>query len=861
MSLSETTKTIQSFIGEHPQVNKIDKKELSDFYVQLIDCLVDHNHQYYIENNPLISDKEYDELFEYLKKIEEAHPEIITSNSPTQGLSWQVSEWFQQAKHSTKLMSLENTYNAEDLTDREERARKLLEKNKEIRNMEKNNLVQGIGIILQTTKGEYIFQKRDKNIQVNPWKIALFGWGIENNETHEDTAIREFREELEGKIKKEDLIEIGNFESHINKDKYLKIFYVWNIDTTQLKIHEWESIETMSLEEAEKDKNVTDFTKEIIRYFKSMQKISYTIEPKFDGLSVELVYEKWILKQAITRGDGRVGDDITINAKMIKNIPQKLKETVDISVRGEIVMPKSVWKELNKEREEEGETPFANTRNAAAWSIKLLDSWGVAKRGLLCYVYDILKTPKLWTLDSELWTLWMPTFKRIQEANTIDEVINICVDEKIKKELDDQDIEFDGLVIKVKDKQQRKFIWSTDHHPRRAVAYKFPAQLAATQITSVDFQVGRTWIITPVANVNPVQLSWAKLQRVSLHNFDFTKDKDIHLHDWIWLQRSGEVIPYIVSVITDRRTGEEKVIHPPKVCPSCKETVTQRDMHYYCTNEHCPEIMKQRIQHFVSKNCMDIMWIGESIVDLLVENKIIQNIADIYKLSDKNIQIQLLKFPWFGDKKVAEIAKGVEESKHKAFRRLLNGLWIPHVGKKMAQDITSQLDVILSRNEGYNDAHFIQSDIINRLTNEEFLRSIYWIGEKTVKSITEFFNNKHNLKLLEQLEKVGVNIDPSKYNDLIKTSEAKWTFSITGSFDLPREKIAELFQQQGYLFHESPTKSTDFMLIGDKAGSKKEKAQELGLQIYEWRETIVKHFPFLKNISNETNKPKTQSLF
>ena len=440
----------------------------------------------------------------------------------------------------------------------------------------------------------------------------------------------------------------------------------------------------------------------------------------------------------------------------------------------------------------------------------------------------------------------LPVFPRGKTCDWISEIIDICNNPSTKKDLDTQDIEFDGLVIKVQDQQQREIIWSTEHHPRRAVAYKFPAQLAATQITSVDFQVGRTWIITPVANFNPVQLSGAKLQRVSLHNFDFITDKDIHLHDWIRLQRSGEVIPYIVSVITDRRTGEEETIHPPKVCPSCKEAVTQKDMHYYCMNEHCPEKTKQQIQHFVSKNCMDIMGIGETIVDILVDNNIIENIADIYKLTDPMLQMTLRRFPWFGDKKVAEISKGVEESKHKALRRLLNGLGIPHVGKKMAQDIAEQLK---------------SNDFINEITQAEFLSSIYWIGEKTEESIGIFFHNKHNLKLLEQLQQAGVNFNPSEYNDLIKTDAAKWTFSITWTFDLPREKIAELFQQQGYLFHESPIKTTDFILIGDKAGSKKTKAQELWIKIYEWRETMIKEFPFLKTISNDTNKPKIQSLF
>ncbi len=706
MSLSEQTKKIQTFIKEHHDPSKLTKKEVSDFDIQLIDCIVDHNHLYYIENKPIISDKEYDELFDYLKKIEEHFPQIITWNSPTQTLVGQVSQGFVQARHTTKLMSLENTYNAQDLKDWEERIKK------------------------------FIDQKQP----------------------------------------------------------------------------------------------------------------NYIIEPKFDGLSVELIYEQWNLKQAITRGDGRVGEDVTVNVQTIKNIPKKLKLPLDIHVRGEIVMPKSVRKEINKEREENGEIPFANTRNAAAGSIKLLDSAEVVKRGLLCYVYDILNPEILPNKKTDLDHLGFHTFKRKKTAKHIEEIIALCEDPETKKMLESQDSEFDGLVMKVEDEQQRELIWATDHHPRWAVAYKFPAQLAATQILSVNVQVGRTGILTPVANFEPVQLSGATLRRVSLHNRDFIKEKDIHLHDWIRLQRSGEVIPYIVSVITDRRTGKETKIHPPKKCPSCHEPITDIESHYYCTNPHCPDKIKQQIQHFVSKNCMDIQGIGESIVDLLVENKIIGNIVDVYKLSENKIQVQLRKFPGFGDKKVAEIAKGIEESKHKALRRLLNGIGIPHVGKKMAQDIASQM----------NDEWWMMND----MTNSEWLRSIYGIGEKSVQSITKFFHSKHNLKLLEQLREYWVNMDPKKYNDHINPNEAKWSFSITWSFDFSREMITECFQKNGYLFHESLTKTTDFMLIGEKAGSKKTKAQELWIQIYEWWDTIIKQFPFLKNIASEAkNKPTTQSLF
>jgi len=725
MNLSEQTKKIQSFIKTHHEVNKLNEKEVSDFYIILIDCLVDHNHQYYIENTPIISDKEYDELFDYLKRIEEYFPQIITSNSPTQSLIGQVSEWFTQAHHETKLLSLENTYNAKDLEERDERAYKIL------------------------------------------------------NKQYSDT------------------------------------------------------------------------------------KINYRIEPKFDGLSVELIYKKWLFTQAITRGDGLVGEDITENVRTIKNVPKKLKHPLDINVRGEILMPKSVWKDINKDREEEWEIPFANTRNAAAGSIKLLDPKEVSKRGLVCYVYDILNNIQLpkWTTLADL----LPVFPREKDMETIQEIIKLCEDPTTKKYLEQQDIEFDGLVIKVKNEQQREIIWTTDHHPRRAVAYKFPAQLAATQILSVDFQVGRTGIITPVANLEPVQLSGAKLQRVSLHNFDFIKDKDIHIHDRIRLQRSGEVIPYIVSVITDRRTTKNPIdkwgnkggcINPPEFCPSCQEKVINIDMHYYCTNLHCPEKTKQQIQHFVSKNCMDIQGIGESIVDLLVENKIIEKVADIYKLSEINIQLQLRKFPWFGDKKIAEIVKWVEESKHKALWRLVNWLWISHVGKKMAQDLSEGI-----LNFEFWILNWDTHSIIEEISNQEFLSSVYGIGEKTVESITNFFQNKHNIKLLEQLEAYWVNFDPKKYTDRIKENKAKWIFSITGTFPLSREKITEYFQQNGYIFQENPTKTTDFMLIGDKAGSKKVKAQELWITLYEWWDSIINTFPFLKAISSEWAQPKIQSLF
>lgn len=718
MILSQQTKTIQWFIQSHQNVSSIsDSDELHKLYTDLIDCLVDHNHLYYVESTSIISDKEYDDLFSYLKKIEELHPEIISSNSPTQGLIGQVSEGFLQAKHTVKLASLENTYNAEDLNDRGDRLKKILEK---------------------------------------------------------DTEWTE------------------------NKDIY------------------------------------------------------YTIEPKFDGLSVELIYKKGRLDQAITRGDGRVGEDITTNVKTIKNIPQKLKHPIDIAVRGEIMMPKSVWKELNKEREEDGEIPFANTRNATSGSIKLLDSKEVAKRKLACFVYDVLQYSDE-TINLE--SLWLPVFLRSKECSSIQEVINACLDSTIKQQLESEDFDFDGLVIKVKDQLQRDILGATDHHPRWAVAYKFPAQLASTKIISVDFQVGRTWIITPVGNLEPIELSGVTIKRVSLHNFDFIQSKDLHIGDYVWIQRSGEVIPYIVGVIKERRTEEVQDIQMPSKCPSCLGKVVNQDMHYYCTNPVCPAKLKEQILHFVSKNCMDIQWIWESIVDILVEQNIVKSIIDIYSIPEHTTQILLRKFPGIGDKKISEIANEIEESKHQPLRRLLNGLGIPHVGKKMAQDIVqamvSQQPVCLE-------------DILYILTDRDFLITVYGIGDKTLDALVDYFSDQQNREMLMHLRDIGMKftVDAGGY-DLFK--EKKETFSITGSFPFPREEIVAILEKEGYIFHDNPTKSTQLMLIGEKAGSKKEKAQEFWLTIYEGWETLTQRFPVLTTLKSDSasQQPKiTQtSLF
>jgi len=755
MNLSDQTKKLQNFTKKNKNIDNFSEHEISPIYQNFIDCITDHNHLYYVENKPIISDQEYDKFFTYLKKIEEYFPHLISSNSPTQDLIWHIAKWFKHTDHKVKLISLENSYDENDIIERWDRIKRELTKQEE-----------------------------------------------------------------------------------------------------------------------------------------STENLSYLIEPKFDGIGLEIIYKNGVFQQAITRGDGQTWDDISNNTKMIPSIPLQLKNDeltkdniTELSLRAEILMPKTQRKKINQSRSKQNKNLFANTRNATAWSIKLLDSNEVKKRGLVCFVYDIIYTNSKATIPKthekiikRLKKYGLPVFERHQKKDNIDEIIKLCTN-KTHQILKEYDYDFDGLVIKVNEINIRQKLWSTAHHPRRAIAYKFPAEQVSTQINSVDFQVGRTGIITPVANLAPVQLSGVTIKRVSLHNFDFINNKDIQIKDYVRIQRSGEVIPYIVSVIKERRKTQSK-INPPKKCPSCNKKITQIDMHYYCTNTKCPAQIKERIIHFVSKNCMDIEGIGDSIIELLVNQKIIQNFADLYQIPEPQIRMQVHSLPGFWEKKLFEITKQLEASKTKPLRRLFNALWIPGIGKKMAQELANSLAQKLQTPTGekniptnetmkqWNNKTRLQK-ISKQIKDTKYLNSIYWIWEKIINGITSYFDT--NKDLLQKLEKTGLNFNPSSNinsNNQKSSALQGQSFGITGSFPISRELIIQAFENQGATFDSSPKKSTTYILIGSKPGSKKSKAKKLGIQIHKWRETIIVQFPFLENIS-ETKKtseirkewPQMQSLF
>jgi DNA ligase (NAD+) len=536
MSLFEQTQRLQdlsttSHLSELPVIK--------DLYQTLIDTLTEHNHLYYVKGAPIISDAEYDQLFDFLERIEEEFPYLISSNSPTQSLIGQIADGFSKANHKVPLLSLENSYSADDLFDFDERVKRILNK--------------------------------------------------------------------------------------------------YDIGTCQ-----------------------------------------YRIEPKYDGVSVELIYQEGILTKAITRGDGITGEDITTNVKTIKNLPKQLADApAFLSVRGEIMMPKSVWKTLNLQREQQGKEIFANTRNAAAGSIKLLDSGEVAKRNLSCFVYDFLYAENAdgEFIDFPLENAHFPQVDLQKSPTDMHGVVAICLDATVKTFLDGQDFDFDGLVVKVVNQSgERQLLGATSHHPRWSMAYKFPAEQASTQILSVDFQVGRSGILTPVAHLQPVKLSGVEISRVSLHNFDFIRNKDIKKSDRVWVQRSGEVIPYVIGVIKERRTGNEDSIEAPLFCPVCQSPTTHIGVFYYCANPNCPAQLKEKIRYFVSKNCMDIQGIGEGIIDVLVDRGVFHNVADIYKLEHSELRILLRKFPGFGDKRIYDLMKQVKLSKHQPLWRIINAL-------------------------------------------------------------------------------------------------------------------------------------------------------------------------------------------
>lgn len=679
-----------------------DIEEAKKIAEELREVIRYHDWRYYVLANPVISDYEYDKLFHLLKDIEKKYPELITPDSPTQRVASGLTKEFPEVKHLAPMLSLDNSYNEDDLRDFDRRVRE----------------ITGLDVV------------------------------------------------------------------------------------------------------------------------------EYSVEPKFDGAGIALVYENNIFVRGATRGDGIVGEDITPNLKTIKTIPLSAdfeKYGIHkVEIRGEVLIRKDLFKKINQERLEEGLPPFANPRNAAAGSLRLQDPKEVAKRGLEAFVYQITyavdkdgnnllgtKIKKHHEAIKMLYELGFKSpYKEIKVCKGIEEVIQYC--EEWQEKRDDYPYEIDGMVVKVNDISLYDKLGVTSHHPRWAIAFKFKARQATTKIIKVVFQVGRTGAVTPVAKLEPVEIGGVVVSSVSLINEDFIREKDIRIGDTVLIERAGDVIPYVVKVIKEARTGEEKPIVFPKNCPSCGSPLVKPpgEAVWRCININCPAQVVERIIYFASKDAMDIRGLGEAIVRRFYKMGFLKSIPDIYRLPyDKIKQLE-----GFGEKSVENLRKSIEESKHRPIHRLITGLSIRYVGKVTAKTLAEHIKCV----EDLKDWSI------------EKLEQLPDIGYVVARSIYDFFHNEQNLNTIYELKSLGVQTCKEEEEKVEHIFDGK-TFVFTGGLHCcSREVAQEIVERLGGKATSSVSRKTSFVVVGENPGSKLRKAQQLGVPTIDeqqFLEMIKDHIP------------------
>lgn len=545
----------------------------------------------------------------------------------------------------------------------------------------------------------------------------------------------------------------------------------------------------------------------------------YVCELKIDGLSVSLLYKDGLLIRAATRGDGVVGEDITHNAKTIKSIPLKLKEKINIEVRGEIFMSKKSLEKINEERLRNGEKPLQNTRNAAAGSIRQLDSKIAAKRNLDTYIYH-LPNPEDYGIKSHIEALEFmeklgfkvnPNNKLV---NNINEVLEFILEKTETRKGLSYDI--DGIVIKVNNIEDQNHLGFTAKYPKWATAYKFPAEEVLTKLQDIIFTVGRTGQITPNAVLDPVIVMGSTVSRATLHNEDYVLEKDLKIGDIVSIRKAGDVIPEVVEVKKERRTGTEKEFIMIKNCPICQTPLVKKDdqVDYYCLNEHCPSRKVESLIHFASRDAMNIEGLGEKVMEDFFNFKFITTIPDIYLLQCHRDDLTHLE--GYGDKSITKLLEAIEKSKNNSLEKLLFGLGIPHVGSKTAKILASY----------YHDL-----DTLINASYEE-LNSIPDIGTIIAKSIQEYFTNSKNQEIIKKLKEYGLNM--TYLGKKITKNEffTGKTFVLTGSLTLyTREEGKEIIESLGGKTAESVSKKTSAVIVGENPGKKYEKAKELNIPI------------------------------
>ena len=651
----------------------------------------EHNRRYYVLNQPVISDFEYDLLINELETLEKKFPEFIVEGSPTQHPGSDITKEFRQYEHKYPMLSLGNTYSYEELRD---------------------------------------------------------------------------------------------FDSRLSKSV--------------------------------------------------SGPVEYVCELKFDGASISITYVNGIMTTAVTRGDGTKGDDVSVNVRTIKSIPVKIYAggiPREFIVRGEILMPRSVFTELNEERAKEGVNLFANPRNAASGTLKILDPSVVASRKLDCMFYFLLgedlphETHYENLMEAAGWGFKVADSIRI--CKNIEDVIRFIGSWENKR--DSLPYETDGVVIKVNSIDQQKELGFTAKSPRWAIAYKYKAEQAVTKLLSVSYQVGRTGTITPVANLEPVILAGTTVKRASLHNADQIFLLDLHFDDMVYVEKGGEIIPKIVGVDSSARKENSKVVKFIDICPECGTPLLKNEgeANHFCPNYlHCPPQIKGRIEHFISRRAMDIEGLGEETVDLLFSRGLIRNVADLYDLRLE----QLIPLERMGEKSASNILNSIKGSVNIPYSRVLYALGIRHVGETVAKTLASRfksLDELVA-------------------ADEETLTGVREIGPKIASSIISYFRDPENIEIIRRLKSTGIKLSSETYNAYTGNSLDGKVIVISGIFRMhTRDEYRDLIEKNGGKNSSSISGNTSFILAGDNMGpAKREKAEELGVQ-------IINEAEFLKIIGEE----------
>lgn len=644
---------------------------------ELREAIHRHNYLYYVENRPEISDAEYDRLWKELVALEQVHPELVTSDSPTQSPGGRRAEAFAPVEHLVAMLSLDNATSPDDLREFEARIRRALPQ-------------------------------------------ATF---------------------------------------------------------------------------------------------------DFVCEPKVDGLGVALLYERGRLTRGATRGDGRIGEDITQNLRTIKTIPQTLhgplKDAKRLEVRGEVYMPREAFARLNAALEEAGETTFANPRNAAAGAVRQKDPKVTASRPLDIFLYHVsalepVRFDSHWERLEALKKSGFPVNPRSRRCRDIDAVI--AYSQRLETDRDELGYEADGAVVKVNDLEQQRRLGATAHHPRWAIAYKFAARQATTRVLGITINVGKTGALTPTAQLEPVELAGVTVSNVSLHNEDEVRKKDVRVGDTVLIERAGDVIPYLVQVVTAKRPRDAKPFRMPTHCPACGGATfrPEGEAIWRCTNSACPAQLKERLFHFGSRRAMDIEHLGEMVIGQLVDREMVKDFADLYGLTVED----LAGLERLAKKSAQNLYDAIRDSKTRGLSRLLNGLGIRMVGERASQLLA---------------ARFGSMEKLEAASEDE-INDIYGIGPEIAQSVARFFAEPRNRKIIERLRKAGVVMREQGATEGPRPLDGKIIVLTGGLSRLSRDDAKDLILRLGGRVSGSVSKKTDFVVVGEDPGSKADDAKRLGVK-------------------------------